>query len=145
MIVGMNPPADNGDGWYAGFFKRDVVASRKESIEIEFGGESCRLSSLLREAWWLLMAVTAVYLVLTLASFSPADSSWSHSSADAQVRNYGGAFGAWLSDILLYLFGYSAWLSVAFCLAAIAWGYRQLGDGIRRPVPGHDLVPIPPQ
>ncbi|GHD78754.1 DNA translocase FtsK [Vogesella fluminis] len=109
-------------------FKRKAVVRNTDPLPP-------RLSGLLREAWWLLMAVTAVYLVLTLASFSPADSSWSHSSADAQVRNYGGTFGAWLSDILLYLFGYSAWLSVAFCLAAIAWGYRQLGDGIRRPGP----------
>ncbi|MGL6046319.1 MAG: DNA translocase FtsK 4TM domain-containing protein, partial [Vogesella sp.] len=69
-----------------------------------------KLTALLREAWWLLMAVTAVYLVITLASFNPADPSWSHSSADTQVRNYGGTFGAWLSDILLYLFGYAAWL-----------------------------------
>jgi S-DNA-T family DNA segregation ATPase FtsK/SpoIIIE len=85
-----------------------------------------KLTALLREAWWLLMAVTAVYLVITLASFSPVDPSWSHSSADTQVRNYGGAFGAWLSDILLYLFGYSAWLMVGFCLFAIAWGYRKI-------------------
>ena len=85
-----------------------------------------KLAALLREAWWLLMAVTAVYLVITLASFHPADPSWSHSSADTQVRNYGGAFGAWLSDILLYLFGYSAWLMVGFCLFAIAWGYRKI-------------------
>ncbi|MDC7718662.1 DNA translocase FtsK 4TM domain-containing protein [Vogesella sp. DC21W] len=85
-----------------------------------------KLTALLREAWWLLMAVTAVYLVITLASFSPADPSWSHSSADTQIRNYGGTFGAWLSDILLYLFGYAAWLLVGFCLFAIAWGYRKI-------------------
>ena len=85
-----------------------------------------KLTALLREAWWLLMAVTAVYLVITLASFNPADPSWSHSSADTQVRNYGGTFGAWLSDILLYLFGYAAWLLVGFCLFAIAWGYRKI-------------------
>lgn len=85
-----------------------------------------KLAALLREAWWLLMAVTAVYLVITLASFSPADPSWSHSSADTQIRNYGGTFGAWLSDILLYLFGYAAWLLVGFCLFAIAWGYRKI-------------------
>ncbi len=85
-----------------------------------------KLTALLREAWWLLMAVTAVYLVITLASFNPADPSWSHSSADTQIRNYGGTFGAWLSDILLYLFGYAAWLLVGFCLFAIAWGYRKI-------------------
>ncbi|HJV07826.1 MAG TPA: DNA translocase FtsK 4TM domain-containing protein [Chromobacteriaceae bacterium] len=85
-----------------------------------------KLANLLREAWWLLMAVAAVYLVLVLASYSPLDPSWSHSSADRTVRNYGGAFGAWLSDLLLYVFGLSAWWLVVFCLVAIAWGYRRI-------------------
>jgi len=85
-----------------------------------------RLVTLLREAWWLLMAVAAVYLVIALFSYSAQDPSWSHSSADPTIRNIGGAFGAWLSDMLLYVFGFSAWWLVTFCLAAIAWGYRQL-------------------
>ncbi|WP_052370969.1 DNA translocase FtsK [Chromobacterium haemolyticum] len=85
-----------------------------------------QLASLLREAWWLLMAVLAVYLVLVLASYSPQDPSWSHSSSDPTVRNYGGAFGAWLSDMLLYVFGLSAWWLVVFCLVAIAWGYQRM-------------------
>ncbi|WP_159876724.1 DNA translocase FtsK [Aquitalea denitrificans] len=85
-----------------------------------------KLASLLREAWWLLMAVAAVYLVLVLASYSAQDPSWSHSSSDPTVRNYGGAFGAWLSDMLLYIFGLSAWWLVVFCLVAIAWGYRRM-------------------
>ncbi|WP_048411008.1 DNA translocase FtsK [Chromobacterium sp. LK1] len=85
-----------------------------------------QLASLLREAWWLLMAVLAVYLVLVLASYSSLDPSWSHSSSDPTVRNYGGAFGAWLSDMLLYVFGLSAWWLVVFCLVAIAWGYQRM-------------------
>jgi S-DNA-T family DNA segregation ATPase FtsK/SpoIIIE len=72
------------------------------------------------------MAVAAVYLVLVLASYSAQDPSWSHSSSDPTVRNYGGAFGAWLSDMLLYIFGLSAWWLVVFCLVAIAWGYRRM-------------------
>ncbi|MDN0081974.1 DNA translocase FtsK 4TM domain-containing protein [Crenobacter sp. SG2305] len=85
-----------------------------------------RLVTLLREAWWLLMAVAAVYLVIALFSYSALDPSWSHSSSDPTIRNVGGAFGAWLSDMLLYVFGYSAWWLVTFCLAGIAWGYRRL-------------------
>jgi S-DNA-T family DNA segregation ATPase FtsK/SpoIIIE len=85
-----------------------------------------KLAALLREAWWLLMAVAAVYLVLILASHSPQDPSWSHSSADPTVRNYGGTLGAWLSDMLLFIFGMSSWWLVVFCLVAIAWGYRRM-------------------
>ena len=74
------------------------------------------------------MAVLAVYLVLVLASHSSLDPSWSHSSPDPKVRNFGGTFGAWLSDMLLFLFGHSAWWLVVLCLGAIVWGYRRLGD-----------------
>jgi S-DNA-T family DNA segregation ATPase FtsK/SpoIIIE len=46
------------------------------------------------------------------------------------VRNAGGAFGAWLSDLLLYLFGLSAYWWVALCLYLVVWGYRRM-DGLR--------------
>jgi len=92
-----------------------------------------KLTALLREAWWLLMAVAAVYLVLILASHSTLDPSWSHSSADPTVRNYGGTLGAWLSDMLLFILGLSAWWLVVFCLVAIAWGYRRMDSQGFRP------------
>ncbi len=102
------------------FFKRKAVVKNNQTPLPP------QLAALLREAWWLLMAVAAVYLVLVLASYSPLDPSWSHSSSDPSIRNYGGAFGAWLSDLLLYIFGLSAWWLVVFCLVAIAWGYRRM-------------------
>jgi len=76
-----------------------------------------KLAALLREAWWLLMAVTAVYLVITLASFSPADPSWSHSSADTQIRNYGGTFGpGYLTSCSICLATLRGYWSVSACL-----------------------------
>src|SRR5690606_4227653 len=56
------------------------------------------------------------------------DPGWSHAASDAVVRNQGGALGAWLADVLLYLFGFSAWWWVVFCLAAILWGYGRLEE-----------------
>jgi S-DNA-T family DNA segregation ATPase FtsK/SpoIIIE len=40
--------------------------------------------------------------------------------------NAGGPFGAWLSDVLLYLFGLSAYWWGALCLYVVVWGYRRL-------------------
>ena len=40
--------------------------------------------------------------------------------------NAGGPFGAWLSDVLLYLFGLSAYWWAALCLYVVVWGYRRL-------------------
>jgi S-DNA-T family DNA segregation ATPase FtsK/SpoIIIE len=85
-----------------------------------------KLASLVRESWWLLFVGAAVYLVLILYTYSKADPGWSHSSAVAEIRNAGGRFGAWLSDVLLSVFGLSAWWWVAFCLVAILWGFRQI-------------------
>ena len=44
------------------------------------------------------------------------------------ARNAGGALGAWLADIFLYLLGLSAYWLVALCACAVLWGYRRL-DG----------------
>ena len=68
-----------------------------------------RIVVLLQEARWLALAALAVYLGLILAGFDKADPGWSHSVGVAHLANPGGRFGAWLADLLLYLFGLSAW------------------------------------
>lgn len=56
-----------------------------------------------------------VYLLAVLLTYSPADSSWSHSTTSTQpTHNVGGSVGAWVADILLYVFGLSAWWWVVF-------------------------------
>ena len=57
---------------------------------------------MLREAKWLLLIAVGLYLLLIFATYQRADPGWSHSATDAVVRNAGGAFGAWLADLLLY-------------------------------------------
>jgi S-DNA-T family DNA segregation ATPase FtsK/SpoIIIE len=85
-----------------------------------------KLASLLRESWWLAFVALALYLVLILLTYSPADPGWSHSVEPDRIGNSGGRFGAWVADVLLYLFGASAYWTVAFCLFVVFWGYRQI-------------------
>lgn len=85
-----------------------------------------RISRLLREAIALMLGGAALYLALILVSFDPADPGWSRSAVGAPVSNAGGAAGAWLSDLLLYLFGMSAWWWVVFFAAAVWWSYRRI-------------------
>jgi DNA segregation ATPase FtsK/SpoIIIE, S-DNA-T family len=85
-----------------------------------------RLAALLRESWLLIAVGAAVYLVLILATYRAADPAWSHQSTGSEVANAGGEVGAYIADILLYLFGFSAWWWVFGCCAAILWGYRRL-------------------
>jgi len=87
-----------------------------------------KLAGLLREAKWLILVALAVYLFLIFATYHRADPGWSHSATGAAIGNAGGAVGAWLADVLLYLFGVSAYWWVALCLYVVVWGYRRL-DG----------------
>jgi S-DNA-T family DNA segregation ATPase FtsK/SpoIIIE len=74
-----------------------------------------RLVRLLSEARWLAMAVALLYFVLILISYNKADPGWSHENAVPHVANLGGRAGAWLADLLLFIFGFSAWwLCVCF-------------------------------
>jgi S-DNA-T family DNA segregation ATPase FtsK/SpoIIIE len=92
-----------------------------------------KLLSLLREARWILFAVLAAWLTLVLLTWSLTDPAWSHSVGhDAEtLRNRGGWVGAYTADILLYLFGYSAWWWVVLLLHRVHAGYLRLATQIR--------------
>jgi S-DNA-T family DNA segregation ATPase FtsK/SpoIIIE len=68
-----------------------------------------KLSKLIQEAGWILRGLFLVYLVLILATYSRADPGWTYSVATVVPSNWGGRLGSWLSDLLLFLAGVSAW------------------------------------
>ncbi|MFT5013944.1 MAG: S-DNA-T family DNA segregation ATPase FtsK/SpoIIIE [Patiriisocius sp.] len=59
----------------------------------------------------------SLYLILALASFNLSDPGWSYTGTNAEVQNLVGASGAWLADVLFFVFGY---LSIVFP-AMLAW------------------------
>ncbi|MCV2216522.1 DNA translocase FtsK [Thauera sp. Sel9] len=85
-----------------------------------------KISLLLQEARWLILGVMSLYVGLILLGYSKADPGWSHASDVASVINPGGRFGAWLADLLLYLFGLSSWWWVIFLGYSLLWGFRRL-------------------
>ncbi len=87
-----------------------------------------RVVSLLREVWWLSAVAMAVYLGMILVTYHATDPGWSRTGGGHVVGNAGGPFGAWLADLLLYLFGISAWLWVVLGLFLVWWGYRRIGE-----------------
>ena len=105
-----------------------------------------RLTKLLHESWWLLIVVVFVYLALVLATYHRADAAWSFSGTGAPLQNKGGVVGAWVADLLLYLFGVSAWWWVGAGIVVVVSGYRRLThDGAERhhpwlAIPGFALV-----
>ncbi|MEN9865151.1 MAG: hypothetical protein RL748_741, partial [Pseudomonadota bacterium] len=82
-----------------------------------------RLLRLISEARWMALACLGVFFVLILFSYSKADPGWSNSTNVAQIANLGGRWGAWLADLLLYIFGFSAWWWCVLCLRAVWHSY----------------------
>jgi S-DNA-T family DNA segregation ATPase FtsK/SpoIIIE len=86
-----------------------------------------KIAALLHEARWLFVGALAAFLALTLWGYDKADPGWSHAALADHIANPGGKFGAWLADLMLYLFGLSAWWWVACLVLLLIWGYRRLG------------------
>ena len=63
-----------------------------------------------REATLAGLAAAAVFLALAISSYHRGDPSWSVRNGSEHVVNRGGVVGAWVSDVLLQLFGHVAWL-----------------------------------
>ena len=92
-----------------------------------------RLARLLLEARWIAMAVAFLYFVLILLSYNKADPGWSHANTVPAIANLGGKAGAWLADLLLFIFGFSAWWWGALFLRAVWRGWRRLTDKLPTP------------
>ena len=90
-----------------------------------------KITLLLQEARWLILGVMSLYVGLILLGYNQADPGWSHAAEVTRVSNPGGRFGAWLADLLYYLFGVSAWWWVIFLGYGLAWGFRRLRRELR--------------
>ncbi len=107
------------------FFKQKSARNRRVAPPAQ--ALSPRFERLLRESRWLLVLAALGYLALVLASYTKTDPGWSFSGTGAAVGNRGGDVGAWLADLLLYLFGLSAWWLVVAGIVIIVSGYRRIG------------------
>ncbi len=84
-------------------------------------------NTLIKEAWWLGLVLVGLYITVILFTYHPDDSSWSHMAPDgAAIHNSGGSVGAWVSDLLLYIFGFSAWWWAILAFYAMWFVYLKL-------------------
>ena len=86
-------------------------------------GLSDELKRRLREAGALLLLPLALYLLVCLFSYNALDPSWSHVGQAEHARNFGGMLGAYVADLLRYLFGMVAY---AFPLLLLGLGIHVL-------------------
>src|SRR5205823_12123163 len=89
---------------------------------------SPRFARLVRESWCLLVAAILVYIALILSTYAKSDRGFSFTGTTDTIANRGGVVGAYLSDLLLYLFGLSAWWWVAGGVMLLVAGFRRIAD-----------------
>jgi S-DNA-T family DNA segregation ATPase FtsK/SpoIIIE len=87
------------------------------------------VSRALRESAVIALAIVALTLFVALVSYSPEDPGFSYTGNAAPIHNRIGVAGAWLSDVLFFLFGWPAFLLPAV-LAIAAWGLQRRVQGV---------------
>ncbi|KAF1011142.1 MAG: DNA translocase FtsK 4TM domain-containing protein [Burkholderia sp.] len=85
-----------------------------------------RMSRLLIEIRWILQVAAFAFLLIALLSYSRRDPSWTHAVQLDHISNRAGRVGAWTADILLLLFGISAYWLVVVLACRIAANYRHI-------------------
>jgi S-DNA-T family DNA segregation ATPase FtsK/SpoIIIE len=106
-------------------FKRNKSVIQRGAARVE-GRLSPRHVALVHEAWWLFVVALLAFLALILATYHKTDAAWSFSGNGGPIQNKGGLVGAWVADILLYLFGLSAWWWVVTGIVLVVIGYHRM-------------------
>ena len=112
------------------FFKKNSSADTakvEKKVEAPKSAKQLHHMRLIREARWLSLVLIGLYLAVILGSYHSEDPSWFYlSSTDRLVQNAGGKVGSILSDILLNVFGFSAWWLVILAFFTIWLMYQQI-------------------
>lgn len=74
----------------------------------------------LLEVGLLMTGALAIFMLIALLTFHPADPGWSQAGGSEQIHNAAGAIGAWFADVLLFSLGFVAYL-IPF--AVMGFGY----------------------
>ena len=85
-----------------------------------------KIGTLLQESRWLAVGAVALFLTMALWGFSKSDPGWSHAIVSQSLHNPAGRAGAWIADLMLYIFGFSAWWWIVLLGMSVWWGFRKL-------------------
>ncbi|WP_347556125.1 DNA translocase FtsK 4TM domain-containing protein [Robbsia sp. KACC 23696] len=95
-----------------------------------------RMSRLFIEIRWLIQVAVSIFLLLSLISYDRRDPAWTHAAHVDHIANWGGRVGAWTADMLLLLFGVSAYWLLLYVARRVAKNYRRIS--------GHPLMSSAP-
>ena len=110
----------------AASWQPERARARQGAAAPERSEAAARAARLLTEAALLAGALVVLALAAFLATYHRGDPGFSHVSAAVEIGNAGGRIGAWIADLLLLVFGMSAWIWVAAGAAWVVRGFRRL-------------------
>ncbi len=113
-------PGTPGSGGLRARRGADSRAPSGSSLAVTLGAR------LIAEARWITTALVVAALGAMLVSYNRDDPGFTHSSSGVPVANWAGNTGAWISDLLFFLFGRSAFLLLVFLAAWVARAFRRL-------------------
>jgi len=86
------------------------------------------LSPRLRESLIIGQVLLAVLFAAALYSFDPTDPGWTYTGQDSEISNLVGATGAWVADVLLVVFGVSAFVFPLILLVPVVRKLANQGE-----------------
>ncbi len=86
-----------------------------------------KFSKLMVEIKWFLSLAACIALLLVLVSYQQQDPSWSNNSG-GEIKNIGGKAGAYISDLMLYVFGVSAYWWVVLFARRVTQGWTKIAN-----------------
>ncbi len=84
-----------------------------------------RFHKLITEIRWFLSLAACTGLLLVLVTYHPTDPAWSNNSGGI-IKNLGGRAGAYLSDLMLFIFGVSAYWWVILFARRVFAGWQKM-------------------
>ena len=72
------------------------------------------------ETGLIILSVAALFMLLSLFTYHPSDPGWSQTAWGVKVHNAGGNAGAWLADLMFFVFGVFAYL-IPVLVVALGW------------------------
>ena len=68
----------------------------------------------------IVLTVAALFMLLSLITYHPSDPGWSQTAWGGKVHNAAGSAGAWLADLMFFVFGVFAYI-IPVLVVIIGW------------------------
>jgi S-DNA-T family DNA segregation ATPase FtsK/SpoIIIE len=78
-----------------------------------------------RNGVFIFLVTLCLFLILSLASYNPADPGFNTTGTHQHVTNVAGSMGAWIASILYFFFGVTSWILPLMCANEVWKAFRE--------------------